>query len=82
MLYKAAESYFIPPGDRHSQIHTFANFLTTVAKGLQEYREPGRQTPVHYCNISFSLTNHCVCKILGFHGGDYEECRNLGCGAV
>jgi hypothetical protein len=23
-----------------------------------------------------------VCKIWGFHGGDYEECRFLGCGAV
>jgi hypothetical protein len=23
-----------------------------------------------------------ICKILGFHGGDYEECRLLGCGAV
>jgi hypothetical protein len=22
------------------------------------------------------------CRILGFHGGDYEECRLLGCGAV
>jgi hypothetical protein len=21
-------------------------------------------------------------KISGFHGGDYEECRLLGCGAV
>jgi hypothetical protein len=23
-----------------------------------------------------------VCKIWGFHGGDYEECRLLGCGAA
>jgi hypothetical protein len=23
-----------------------------------------------------------LCKIWGFHGGDYEECRILGCGAV
>jgi hypothetical protein len=22
------------------------------------------------------------CKIWGFQGGDYEECRLLGCGAV
>jgi hypothetical protein len=22
------------------------------------------------------------CRIWGFHGGDYEECRLLGCGAV
>jgi hypothetical protein len=29
--------------------------------------------PVHFDNI---------CKIWGFHGGGYEECRLLGCGAV
>jgi hypothetical protein len=23
-----------------------------------------------------------LCKISGFHGGDYEECRLLGCYAV
>jgi hypothetical protein len=23
-----------------------------------------------------------VCKIWGFHGSEYEECRHLGCGAV
>jgi hypothetical protein len=23
-----------------------------------------------------------VSRILGFHGGDYKECRLLGCGAV
>jgi hypothetical protein len=23
-----------------------------------------------------------LCKILSFHGGDYEECRLLGCYAV
>jgi hypothetical protein len=23
-----------------------------------------------------------LCKISGFHGGDYDECRFLGCGAV
>jgi hypothetical protein len=23
-----------------------------------------------------------VCKTGGFHGGDYEECRLLGCGAM
>jgi hypothetical protein len=26
--------------------------------------------------------NRNLCKIWGFHGGDYEECRLLGCGAV
>jgi hypothetical protein len=28
------------------------------------------------------LNNPAVCRIWGFHGGDYEECRLLGCGAV
>jgi hypothetical protein len=23
-----------------------------------------------------------ICKIWGFHGGEYEECRFVGCGAV
>jgi hypothetical protein len=25
--------------------------------------------------------NYKLCKILGFHGGDYEECRLLECGS-
>jgi hypothetical protein len=30
-------------------------------------------------NISTSETSQLMlCKILGFHGGDYEECRLLG----
>jgi hypothetical protein len=23
-----------------------------------------------------------LCKVCGFHGGDYDECRLLGCDAV
>jgi hypothetical protein len=28
------------------------------------------------------LTGNILCKIWGFHGGDYEEYRLLGCVAV
>jgi hypothetical protein len=40
-----------------------------------------------YQNIAVQplFKNHTVpyvCKIGGFHGGDYEECRVLGCNAV
>jgi hypothetical protein len=30
----------------------------------------------------FCEDSNLYCKIWGFHGGDYEECRLLGCGAV
>jgi hypothetical protein len=30
----------------------------------------------------FTHTERNLSKILGFHGGDYEECRLLGCGAA
>jgi hypothetical protein len=38
--------------------------------------------------LMLNLLKHCIaarnvfCKILGFHSGDYEECRLLGCGAM
>jgi hypothetical protein len=32
--------------------------------------------------VSGTGENMSVYKILGFHGGDYEECRLLGCDAV
>jgi hypothetical protein len=33
-------------------------------------------------NQALMYTGVFLCKILGFRGGDYEECRLLGCGAV
>jgi hypothetical protein len=32
--------------------------------------------------IMMVLKEPTVCKIWGFHSGDYEECRLLGCGTV
>jgi hypothetical protein len=33
-------------------------------------------------DVTISKQQMKVCKILGFQGGDYEECRLLGCDAV
>jgi hypothetical protein len=38
-----------------------------------------------YCLVGYDLVHigsHYWRRIWGFHGGDYEECRLLGCGAV
>jgi hypothetical protein len=38
-----------------------------------------------YLNLASSVNfrnKECDCKICGFQGGDYEECRLLGCDAV
>jgi hypothetical protein len=32
-------------------------------------------------HLAINMDSFTTCKILGFHGGDYEECRLLGCGA-
>jgi hypothetical protein len=36
-------------------------------------------SPLQVFYIKYSIN---ICKIWGFHGGDYEECRLLGCGPV
>jgi hypothetical protein len=47
----------------------------------------GYKTPVHtsqethYVSAT-ELSRLMLCKILSFHGGDYEECRLLRCYAV
>jgi hypothetical protein len=38
---------------------------------------------IHRGHVSATQSSQLVlCKIWGFHGGDYEECRLLGCDAV
>jgi hypothetical protein len=49
-----------------------ANPVAHVLQSLLSYKLPEILT----------IWGNYVCKILGFHGGDYEECRRLGCGAV
>jgi hypothetical protein len=35
-----------------------------------------------FCSVLSQLELLYLRKIWGFHGGDYEECSLLGCGAV
>jgi hypothetical protein len=45
--------------------------------------EVGEVDPVHSRTRRHQLpTTEVLCRVLGFHGGDYEECSLLGCGAV
>jgi hypothetical protein len=50
----------------------------------EEVEEEEEEEYVNQCDC-YSNLYLCVmsiqtpCKILGFHGGDYEECRLLGC---
>jgi hypothetical protein len=40
-------------------------------------------TNLHFfCPSKIRKKEYWLCKIWGFHGGDYEECRLLGCYAV
>jgi hypothetical protein len=49
--------------------------------------EPAWSLSMHYIRrsgtwLSKTSRKQHSCKIWGFHGGDYEECRLLGCGSV
>jgi hypothetical protein len=41
----------------------------------------GTSQDKHYVSTT-EISQLMIRKILGFHDGDYEECRLLGCGAV
>jgi hypothetical protein len=46
---------------------------------LLEYRNPVRTSQeTHYVSAT-ELSQLMLCKISGFHGGDYDEWRLLGC---
>jgi hypothetical protein len=54
---------------------------------IEECHLLGYKNPVHTSQethyLSATESNQLMlCKIWGFHGGDYEECRLLGCDAV
>jgi hypothetical protein len=47
-----------------------------------DIKTPVRTSRENYYVSAAELSQLILCKICGFHGGDYEECRLLGCYAV
>jgi hypothetical protein len=54
---------------------TFINAANTVFWGIKMQLVPHRKHITSPTEPSLLMR----CKILGFHGGDYEECRLVGC---
>jgi hypothetical protein len=57
------------------------SFSRYLSRGWTNGNDVSIPTRPHngYVSATASL---CSCKILGFHGGKYEKCLVLGCGAV
>jgi hypothetical protein len=76
-MYTTAEFSYIRPRDcsfRH-HLYLFNGHWRMSSQGLN-----GRNIMLA---IHLHILDRCApCKIWGFHGGNYEECRLLGCGAV
>jgi hypothetical protein len=66
-------------------IHKNVNFLTVSAIVMQTQHLHIHINVQSYCFLKYFVILHISkwhCKIRGFHGSDYEECRLLGCYAV
>jgi hypothetical protein len=65
----------------------YVRFEVFTAVTMKEWRLVGYKNPVrtsqetHYVSAT-QLSRLMLCKIWGYHGGDYVECRLLGCNAV
>jgi hypothetical protein len=83
MLEKTETKAYWPP-TRNSQYFTV---LLQDLKGMLTYESNHFESFVWWqvtelILISRKAKLNCICKIWGFHGGDYEECRLLGCYVV
>jgi hypothetical protein len=67
-------------------VHRHSNLVHHVplSKSFQAYLQPLSNTDIYKtltaCNMN--ILYHPLCRIWGFHSGDYEECHLLGCGTM
>jgi hypothetical protein len=70
---------------RREQHNPMGRFISSCIVGNTHYclnRGEDSETYSSHGTLCHCVHRHRRCKISGFHGGDYEEWRLLGCYAV